>query len=61
MVLAQLRREGTKMIINETIAEIERQNGDTICQFLATAHARLVRPMETGNQDGSPLHTPETD
>jgi len=41
---------GTKMIINETIAEIERQNGDTICRFLATAHARLVKPVTGGGE-----------
>lgn len=36
---------GTKMIINDRIAEIERQNGDTICKFLALAHAKLVEPF----------------
>jgi len=31
-----------EMIINSKIAEIEQQNGDTICKFIAAAHAHLM-------------------
>ncbi len=33
---------GTEMLIEEWIVEIERQNGDTICQFIAAAHAHFL-------------------
>lgn len=33
---------GVKMIIEAEIANIEQQNGDTICSFIATAHAHLI-------------------
>jgi hypothetical protein len=33
---------GTKMLIDETIANIEQQNGDTICKFIAAAHAHFM-------------------
>jgi len=33
---------GTNMIINGYIAGIEQQNGDTICSFIAAAHAHLL-------------------
>ena len=33
---------GTHMIIENYIAEIEQQNGDTICSFIAAAHAHLI-------------------
>lgn len=36
---------GVKMIINSWIANIEAQNGDTICSFIAAAHAKLIRSM----------------
>lgn len=35
---------GTEMMTMDTIAQIERQNGDTICRFLALAHAHLCHP-----------------
>lgn len=35
---------GTKMLIGDQIAAIERQNGDTICKFIAMAHSKLVKP-----------------
>lgn len=37
-----LAEDGTEMIVDESIALIERQNGDTICQFIAIAHTALV-------------------
>jgi len=43
---------GTKMLTGDTIAQIERQNGDTICQFIALAHARLVKPLEEKDNYG---------
>ena len=36
---------GTRMLIENRIAEIERQNGDAICSFIAKAHAHLVEPL----------------
>ena len=36
---------GTRMIVESHVAEIERQNGDTICKFIAMAHAKLVKPL----------------
>lgn len=33
---------GTEMMIDEWIAEIEQQNGDTICGFIAAAHAYFL-------------------
>lgn len=33
---------GTEMIIETEIANFERQNGDTFCQFIAGAHAHLI-------------------
>lgn len=38
---------GTKMIVENTIATSEQQNGDVICRFIALAHANLVKPLET--------------
>ena len=35
---------GTEMMINEWIADVERQNGDTICAFIAGAYAKLMGP-----------------
>ncbi len=32
---------GTAMLLDQTIASIEKQNGDSICQFIAEAHAAL--------------------
>lgn len=37
-----LAENGTEMIVDESIAAIERQNGDTICQFIAIAHTVLI-------------------
>ena len=34
---------GTHMIIEGYIAGIDRQNGDTICCFIAAAHAHLLK------------------
>ena len=33
---------GTAMMIDEIIAEIESQNGDVICSFIAAAHAHFL-------------------
>ena len=33
---------GTVMVVESNIAVVERQNGDTICEFIAKAHAALV-------------------
>jgi hypothetical protein len=33
---------GVEMIIESIIAEIEAQNGDAICEFIAAAHAHLL-------------------
>jgi len=33
---------GVSMIIESEIANIEAQNGDTICSFIAAAHAKLL-------------------
>ena len=33
---------GVEMIIESEIANIEQQNGDTICSFIAGAHAHLI-------------------
>jgi hypothetical protein len=33
---------GVKMIIESVITSIEHQNGDTICHFIAAAHAKLL-------------------
>ena len=33
---------GVAMLINSWIANIEEQNGDTICRFIAGAHAKLM-------------------
>lgn len=35
---------GTRMIVERTIANIEHQCGDAICRFIAEAHAELVKP-----------------
>lgn len=32
-----------EMIIESEIANIEQQNGDTICQFIAAAHTELMK------------------
>ena len=32
----------SEMIIDSTIAEIEEQRGDTVCKFIASAHANLM-------------------
>lgn len=37
---------GTKMLLGQTIANIEQQNGGTICRFIALAHAHLIKPLE---------------
>jgi len=37
---------GTKMYIESEVACIEQQNGDTICSFIALAHANLVKGEE---------------
>lgn len=34
---------GTEMIIEYEIANIERQNGDTICSFIAISHAHFLK------------------
>jgi len=34
---------GTRMLIENEIASIERQNGHIICQFIAEAHAHLLK------------------
>ncbi len=34
---------GVEMIIDEWIADSESQNGDTICRFIAGAHAELMK------------------
>ena len=34
----------TEMIIESDISNIESQNGDVICQFIAKAHAYLIEP-----------------
>ena len=34
---------GTKMIIETEICNIEQQNGDAICSFVACAHAKLLK------------------
>ena len=33
---------GTEMMIDEEITSIEQQNGDTICSFIAAAHAHFL-------------------
>ena len=33
---------GVEMIIESTISELEQQNGDTICRFIAKAHGHLM-------------------
>ena len=35
-------KNGVTMCINNHIATIERQNGDTICKFIAIAHAYFL-------------------
>ncbi|MCP3941685.1 MAG: hypothetical protein GY710_09425 [Desulfobacteraceae bacterium] len=34
---------GTKMIIETEISNIQQQNGDAICSFIAAAHAKLMK------------------
>lgn len=41
-----IAEDGTEMIIDESIATIERQNGDVICQFISIAHTELVKTRE---------------
>lgn len=41
---------GTKMLIENNIAEIKCQNGDTICRFIAMAHAKLIKPLKVGRK-----------
>jgi len=38
---------GTRMIIESEIASVEQQNGDTICQFIAAAHAHFLGDIIT--------------
>ena len=35
-------KNGTEMIINAEIASIEEQSGDTVCRFIAAAHAHFM-------------------
>ena len=42
---------GTKMIIEQEMANIERQNGDAICCFIAAAHAELMKEHIIANQE----------
>jgi len=36
---------GVKIYIHEWICTVERQNGDIICQFIAMAHAELLKDL----------------
>jgi len=36
-------KNGTKMLIEAEISSIESQNGDAICNFIASAHAELMK------------------
>ena len=38
---------GTAMIVESNIANIERQNGDTICEFIAIAHSELMSKSDS--------------
>jgi hypothetical protein len=61
---------GTRMIIESEISKIEQQNGDTICSFIAAAHAYhlfgdCLKSIPSGSliagvvcpQCGGPVHT----
>ena len=43
-------KNGTKMIIETYIADIEKQNGGTICSFIAGVHAELMKDHITTQQ-----------
>lgn len=42
---------GTRMLINRDIANIEEQNGDTVCAFIAAAHAYFMGETIKNIQD----------
>lgn len=44
--------DGTEMVVDEQIASIERQDGDTICQFIAGAFAYAQARFSIAVEDG---------